>query len=343
MAKKRLNFQPFKDKNRLFNMIVTERGLGKTFRLKREAIDNFIKNGEKFVYLRRRKPELKLIKQFFDDIRYLYPDHKLEVKGWSFYIDGKECGQALILVRAQDYKSAPFPDYTMIIFDEFIRKKVAGVGYLDGEVDEFMGLCDSVFRDRPEKQKIYLLANSISVVNPYFIEFQIDVKQNNRYQLSYIDDLNKLMLCYVQHKDFNKEKLTNDEEQTEFRQLTNMLNYGKMANDNEFTEDDLSFIEKRSKKSVLKYQLTIDGVHFGIWNDKSSSLLYISEKTSGTIKHKYCFDPKDKKENMTLIRKYSDSYHTNTLTNKFKQDLVRFENSHIKSVFIGSFARLGIF
>lgn len=346
MKKKRLNFKPFKDMDKLITILVTERGLGKTFRLKREAIDNFLNNGMKFVYLRRRKPEHKLIGQFFDDIRYLYPDHKLEVRGWKFFIDGKECGQALVLVRAQDYKSAPFPEYNMIIFDEFIRKKVAGVGYLDGEVDEFMSLCDSVFRDRPEKQYIYLLANSISVVNPYFIEYRIDVNPYQKYQKSYIEEMNQFMVCYVQHKDFNKDKKEEEkiiEQQTEFRQFTNLLSYGKMANNNEFSEDDLTFIEKKTKQSVLKFQITIDGVNFGCWNDKRSSILYISEKSSSTVRSKYCFEAKDKKENITLLKKYSDVYHTNTLVNKFKQDLLRFENSHVKSVFIDSFAKLGIF
>lgn len=343
MTKKRLNFQPFLQKNKLHNLIVTERGLGKTFRLKRKAIDDFLKNGTKFIYLRRRKPELKLIRQFFDDIKFLYPDHKLEVKGWTFYIDGKECGQALLLNRYQDYKSAPFPDYNLIIFDEFIREKVESVGYLDDEVSAFLSICDSVFRDRHDVHT-YLLANSISIVNPYFVEFQINVDPKTKYQKSFIKEINDFVLCYVQHKDFNDiEEEINDPNRSEFRRFVDLTNYGKMANNNEFSADDKTFLAKRSKDSTFKFQIKINGKVYGLWNDKRLQLLYVSEKTDPTTKLSYCFDPKDKKENDILIRRFNESYHTMKLVQKFKKNQLRFEEQHIKSEMLGNFARLGIY
>lgn len=341
--KKRLNFQPFLQKNKLHNLIVTERGLGKTFRLKRKAIDDFLQDGSKFIYLRRRKPELKLIRQFFDDIKFLYPEHKLEVKGWTFYIDGKECGQALLLNRYQDYKSAPFPDYRLIIFDEFIRERVESVGYLDDEVSAFLSICDSVFRDR-DNVHTYLLANSISIVNPYFVEFQINVDPKSKFQKSNVKEMNDFILCYVQHKDFNEiEEEQSDPDRSELRKFIDLTNYGKMANKNEFSADDKTFLARRSKESTFKFQMKINGKTYGVWNDKRLQLLYVSEKTNPTTKISYAFDPKDKKENDILIKRFSESNHTKLMVKKFKNNRLRFEEQHIKTEMLNNFARLGIY
>lgn len=54
--------------NALFNFIIGNRGSGKTYWAKRWAINDFIKKGEQFIYLRRYKTELRTIKNFFADI-----------------------------------------------------------------------------------------------------------------------------------------------------------------------------------------------------------------------------------------------------------------------------------
>ena len=56
--------------NTLINIIVGNRGGGKTFGFKEYAIDNFIKKGEQFGYIRRYKDDLiEPMKRFFDDIK----------------------------------------------------------------------------------------------------------------------------------------------------------------------------------------------------------------------------------------------------------------------------------
>lgn len=341
--KRYFSLKPFLDKGKFFNMIATERGFGKTYAVKRYVMFEFLKKGAKFIYLRRRKPELKRIRQFWDDLAQNYPEYKFEVKGWDFFIDGQHCGQALLLNRFQDYKSSPFPDYETIIFDEFIREKVEGVGYLPNEVECMMNLCDSILRDR-KNNKVFLLANSISIVNPYYIEFQININLNSKYQQSYIQEMNKYVVCYIQRKDSETiEKERNDDTKSDFRKMVDLMNYGRMANNNEFVADDKTFIENRSKNSLFKFQIILNGKYYGVWNDKRTQLLFISERTDRTTKRSFCFDPKDKKEKDILIRKFTDSYQTLMLSNKFKKDQLRFESQNVKSEMINNFARLGIY
>ena len=62
-------------------MLLTDRGFGKTYSTKRLLINDYLKRGKKFVYLRRYKSEMKTISTFFDDVAHLYPDHEFKVRG----------------------------------------------------------------------------------------------------------------------------------------------------------------------------------------------------------------------------------------------------------------------
>ena len=56
--------------NATFNMIITNRGFGKTYGAKKRAINKFLKKGEQFIYVRRYKSELKKVKdKFFEKIK----------------------------------------------------------------------------------------------------------------------------------------------------------------------------------------------------------------------------------------------------------------------------------
>ena len=73
--------------NRLINFIVGNRGGGKTFGAKERGIDNFIKKKEQFGYIRRYKDDLKKpMEQYFDDIKYQYPDYEFKTNNGKFYI-----------------------------------------------------------------------------------------------------------------------------------------------------------------------------------------------------------------------------------------------------------------
>lgn len=51
-------------KNALINFILSHRGVGKTFGFKKYAINDFLKTGKQFMYVRRFKSELKTIHSF---------------------------------------------------------------------------------------------------------------------------------------------------------------------------------------------------------------------------------------------------------------------------------------
>lgn len=56
--------------NALINILIGERGVGKTYGASKLVINKFLKKGEQFAYIRRYKPELKkAVPQFFEAIK----------------------------------------------------------------------------------------------------------------------------------------------------------------------------------------------------------------------------------------------------------------------------------
>lgn len=76
------------------NVLIGERGCGKSYGAKKFVIEQFLKKRSQFLYLRRYDNELKEIfektksqKDFFDDIKDEFKEHTLAAKNRKFYID----------------------------------------------------------------------------------------------------------------------------------------------------------------------------------------------------------------------------------------------------------------
>ncbi|MGG0092570.1 phage DNA encapsidation protein, partial [Bacillus altitudinis] len=106
--------------NKLFSFVVGQRGGGKTYGSKKLVINNFIRKGEQFIYLRRWKTEFQDLNLFFADVMHEYPEHTFEVKGKKLFIDGQLAGFAIALSTALQKKSTSFRQVSYIIYDEFV-------------------------------------------------------------------------------------------------------------------------------------------------------------------------------------------------------------------------------
>lgn len=116
------------------NILIGERGVGKSYGAKEYVIKKYLKKKEKFLYIRRYENEVKSVfqKDFFGDIRNAFPELILESKHKKFYANGEVFGYAKRLTEAQDLKSVSFDDITTIIFDEYAIEKNKRY-YLSGE------------------------------------------------------------------------------------------------------------------------------------------------------------------------------------------------------------------
>ena len=112
-------------RNKIMNIVIGQRGCGKTFQAKKWAVKKFIETGKEFIWVRRYKTELKSLQSFFDDIvsEGYFDSHSLEVKGKTAYIDGQIAGHFVALSVSANQKSVPYPNVDKIIFDEFMIEK----------------------------------------------------------------------------------------------------------------------------------------------------------------------------------------------------------------------------
>ena len=186
------DFQPLMSRNATFNFIAGARGVGKTYGAKNMGIRNWIKTGEQFIVLRRYRSEIKTTKTFFADIAHTFPEYEFSVNGseGQARVKGSKAWETICyfiaLSTSGNQKSVAYPNVTLIIFDEFIINKGA-VRYLPGEAQMFIEFYSTVDRWK-DKTKVLFLANSVSINNPYFIEYGIrpDGREFQRYFKGFI-------------------------------------------------------------------------------------------------------------------------------------------------------------
>lgn len=327
------NPQPLFSYNSHYNFVLDVRGRGKTFSLaKKKPIDDFLKTGEQFIYLRRYKEELKDISTFFADIEWMYPDHHLEVKGRTFYCDKKVIGYAVNLSTANMKKSVAYPNVTKIIYDEFILEK-GFVRYIPNEVKTFFNFYETVARTR-DNVKAYFIGNAISLTNPYFLELKIIVDPTQRFTSVQNFKNNKgvrehLVLVEIGQDDDNFRDM---KKQSKFGMITKGSEFASSGIDNVFLDQHDTFIEKRHPKSIFMFTIHYMGISYGIWQSGHSGLVYVSLQYDKNSKRVFALTTEDFKVNMIFVDNMRNNNSLALLRRSFNHGYLRFENSAIRTI-----------
>ena len=206
------NYNNLFSRNAMFNFIIGERGVGKTYGILKKVVKDFIKTKDvpikrdpatneilegpsQFVYLRRYKTELKNFKTIFEPlvINGEFGDHEITVKGDKVYVDNQLAGYGFAASNAVILKSSTFPLVDTIIFDEFIIDK-GNLHYLQNEVDKFLEVYETIARMRDVK--VYFLGNAITIANPYFEYWDLNIPFNSEFR-TYRDGL--ILVNYIKN------------------------------------------------------------------------------------------------------------------------------------------------
>ena len=290
----------------IFNYVIGNRGGGKSFSGKDLGISRFKKKGKQFIYLRRYQTELDAITDYFADIRWKYPNDKLEQKGDKLYINDQLAGYMIALTKTPSLKSNPYPLVTTIIFDEFIIDK-GRITYLKNEPQLLEEFYDTVDRSRNETV-ILCFGNAISVVNPHFVYFNIYPDLDRRFT----KDMTK-SVCIEFY--FNEEFIA-QKKATKFGKSIAQREYGQYNLYNRFLRDSDSFIAARPKTANYKlYQFILDGQRYSLWEDIREQRYYIDSNYESNfgMYRTYVLNPNEmeekdsshillKKNNMTIKR-----------------------------------------
>ena len=309
-------------RNKIMNVVIGQRGCGKTFQAKKWAIKKFIETGKEFIWVRRYKTELKELNTFFDDIisEGFFPSHSLEVKGKKAYIDGKVCGYFVALSVSANKKSVPYPNVDKIIFDEFMIEK-GNIRYLPNEVETFLAFFDTVIRNRKDCRAL-LIGNNMSVVNPYFDYFKIVIPKGTTFWCN-----ETIAIEYTMNEAFTNQRL-----ETPFGQLIKGTNYGNFSLNNESLRDNESFVAERSTKAKFKYGLKYENEYYGIWIDYREGKVYLSDKLdmSGQI---YAMTNSSHEPNLLMIREMKKLEQIKLIKSSWGLGCLYFESLSLKAKF----------
>jgi len=330
--------------NRLINIIVGNRGGGKSFGAKEWAIDNFIKTREQFGYIRRYKEDLRQpMVQFFKDIEYKYPDYEFKTDSNYFYIrlkpsDEKEkwtekdiAGYGFTLSTANNKKSISYPNITTLIFDEFLIDKGSQL-YLPSEPIKLLNLYETVARPGTGHPRVvlFMLANALTVTNPYFLFWDIKKlpeKQDKNGKWIWKHPTRPILV-----EDVRNEKFIDAKKNTEFGQLIVGTKYADYSIDNKFLLDDNEFIEPKSPKARFCFTLNYLDHVLGVWGDFTEGKYYVSNSIDPTFPLKYSVTMKDHKPNTILIKNKNRNLPFKRFLDAYKDGCVSFENINIKNM-----------
>jgi hypothetical protein len=308
-------------RNSMINFILTNRGGGKTYGFKKKAINNFLKKGEEFVYIRRYKTEFKKIITFFNDIAGDYPEHTFKCTKNYAYIDDKIAGYFIPLSTANNEKSTAYPKVTLIGFDEFIIDK-KNQRYLNEEPILLNGIIETIVRTR-DNVTVLCLANNVTITNPYFEfwgiypDFENGIRTYNRGE--------KISVELSVTNEVVEAKM-----KTRWGKLIANTQYGEHALNNKTLVDDESFIiPKKPNNAKFMFSVTLNGEETGIWG--FDDMFYCDKKIINTSNLRYALQKEDLTPDIRMIDRVNNSSLLYLFKNAFKNGRVYYKNKYVKS------------
>lgn len=369
MIKHYYNFAKLFSYNATFNGVLGGRGLGKTFGSKEKGIKDAVrtivvdtreveaegrkraktlyevtKPVDQFIYLRRYKEELSLARAtFFADIEWKFPDWDFRLNGWEAqashrkYSDMEKgrpwatIGYFVALSVSRNFKSVQFPFVKTIIFDEFVIEK--GGQYLPNEASLFVNFYNTVDRSK-DKTRVLMLANSVSIANPYFIQYKVDPRKAD--DNGFIRMAGGYMLWHFP-------------EEAEYVKEVKATKYGKFISEtdpdyfeyavkNKFADNTEKLVE--AKPYTARYMMTLEtssGI-FSIWKDVKSGKFYCQEKRPSNDEDFVTLIPERMSEGKRLAL-FTDKT-MGRLRTAYRQDMMRFDRPATTNAFVEIFKRI---
>ena len=319
--------------NALLNIIIGERGVGKTYSFKTFAVKRFLNKGKQFAYIRRYDTDLEASvgntndNKFFEQIKNEFPNSTFKIskskKVRKLYIDDKICGYALPLSAADSLKSSSYENVDIIIYDEFMLKEGSTQHYLRNEPEIILDLIETIGRLRDVR--VFCLGNAISSTSPLMYYFDVTLPYNTDIKL-FKDGT--IAVEYIKNEKYREVKKA-----SRFGKLINGTKYGKYAIDNEFLTDSKAFIRKKDKNARFYFILYVNGKSYGIWRDFKNQMIYVSNDIDPNCPIKFAINESDHNES-TIFAKVRSNFWFKQIINHYRLARLCFENQAIKNIFM---------
>lgn len=318
--------------NALLNIIIGERGVGKTYGSKVYVIKRYLKYHKKFVYIRRYESDLEASvgnntqEKFFEQVKKEFPDCMFKItkhkKVRSLWINNEICGYAVPLSASDSLKSSTYEDVDTLIYDEFQLKEGSSQHYLRNEPEIILDLIETIGRLRDIR--IFLLGNAISSTSPIMTYFNLTLPYNSEVK-TFKDGL--ILVNYIKNEAYREVK-----KESRFGKLISDTRYGEYAIDNKFLTDSKAFIKKKSVGCRFSFIFILDGKEYGVWINYTEQLMFISNDIDPNCPIRFAINNDDHNENSVLIKIRLNPYFKMVL-DYYKMARLNFENQQIKNIF----------
>lgn len=346
------NIRNVLSKQFLLNFIIGVRGNGKTYALKCFTLDDYLKSVKErdkvekdsdgaitkelkyFGYVRRFSSDIDEITDYWSDIRHKYPEHELEQKGNVLYVDGEIAGYLIALTTFKKIKSKGIKLYN-IVFDEFLPEESTYGGYLKREVDIFLNMIDTLVRN--DIFRVFCIANTVKLINPYFEYFGLDIDTNKRFTL-----FRDRLICVelLKEKGFIEQR-----KKTAFGRLTNGTPYSDYALDGKFSDENNNFIGDRDKSYKPFFNIKFKGEMFGVWRNDDDEI-FVDDKYEPTLKNTFV-NNLDDADNETayknILRTKNSKYIFDVLYQAIQNNKLYYKDIKVREYVIEYFTILGLY
>lgn len=329
-------------------VVTGTRSVGKSTAVAIFCIIDFLVNGHKFMYVRRRQRDTyKTCKTFFNNaVQIINQKTELNILGFRFErgkyqiatskneegeLNYVECGMATPLSEEEELKSSVFSEYCTIIYDEFISKdpnKYLGTrDNPDMEWNSMMSLYQTVDRgvDRPfrNETRVFLLGNKSTIYNPICLSIGIcDYVVKGAH---FVSPKDKLWVW----EDVDGVDVTMQAEESYAYLLSSddvkRYAYENLGNDTEY------FIRK---PTIAKYMTTVKlrGILYGIYAD-AEGCFYIAKPKDGY--HVISLDLNSHDGNdLYMIRRWRESPMLMCVTAAYLRGQLFFATGKVQAAFL---------
>jgi hypothetical protein len=203
--------------------------------------------------------------------------------------------------------------------------------YLPNEVIKFLNLYETIARPGTDHPRVvcFLLANALTVTNPYFmfLNLKMPTKQDKNGKYIWRHPTKSILV-----EDVRNEKFIDAKRNTEFGAIVDGTKYADYSIDNKFLLDDETFIERRSGQARYFFTFIYMGKKYGVWANDEQGLLWVSESIDPSFLLVYTLTLKDHQPNTMFLKTGSKSYQFKKFIENYKLGNVRFENMNVKNI-----------
>ena len=337
--------------NRPIVCVTATRSVGKSTGVALYVLLDWLVNGHKFMYIRRRQRDTyKTCKTFFTNAIAIINKYT-PFKIYAFKFDRgfywistemdttkeeedpiyEKCGLAFPLSEEEDLKSSVFSDYFTIIYDEFISKdRNKYLGTKDTPEMEWDALCSlyqtvdrGIGQPFRNETRIFLLGNKATIYNPICISLNICdyVRKGQHFtapkgEMWVWEDLDRVDATSEMENSFAFKMSSENTKNYAYKNL------GK---------DTDNFIRKPGVAMYLT-TLKLHGIEYGVYRD-DEYLFYIDKP-----KPNYAVTALDVQSHnettLQLINKWRESPLMCVLSNAYKRGMLYFGNGKIQNAFL---------